>query len=424
MNQIALFIGIGLNCALSVSSALVAGYILGVFLTLPISLVIPHTYTLAIMCYEPWFYFGLPICYFTYLLAKKAAPRRKSVEETESTVISYPRLLPVLFDAIANPAVVLIGILAVLFISCNFIYLFLVACIRLYAHNPAANLPFSDHYLVLLINLSMQYFLLLKLSTIVRLISPRYHLVVNNQGILKRPFIQRKKLGLLCPEWDIQLSWKNLKLSTWTIPYSKLIKSIAHLCGIDPPSQYLIFSQPQKLRPICLPLDWLPKQKKQELLEALQHWAPNLLAEEQIRQFIIGDQPQYTPEYTELWMQALENSKVRSELKLNDTLHDGQYQIVQQLGTGGQGTAFLAVANTIISSAPKQQVFTTTIKVPSTKQVVLKEFILPTDLTINHSRGFVSDFENELAILKSIDHPDMVKLTRRICRESLRILGT
>ena len=52
----------------------------------------------------------------------------------------------------------------------------------------------------------------------------------------------------------------------------------------------------------------------------------------------------------------------------------------------------------------------TTIKLPAEERVVLKEFILPTNMTRSGQNGFASDFENELEIVKSIDHPNIVKL--------------
>ncbi|HEY9785061.1 MAG TPA: serine/threonine-protein kinase [Candidatus Obscuribacterales bacterium] len=99
--------------------------------------------------------------------------------------------------------------------------------------------------------------------------------------------------------------------------------------------------------------------------------------------------------YTELWLQALSAPPKRERLApLHEgaLLRDGLYEIVGQLGVGGQGTAYLAKS------------------LDARHEVVLKEFILPVYVDANIRRQAIEKMQNEASILRRLDNDRIVKL--------------
>lgn len=109
--------------------------------------------------------------------------------------------------------------------------------------------------------------------------------------------------------------------------------------------------------------------------------------------------PTRTQSYTALWLQSLSTATVRvrtEPLEENMLLAGGRYRIVKQIGSGGQGIAYKAVE----CDASGQAAGT----------VVLKEFILPSQSGKNVQQRTLESVEREANLLKSIDHPHVVKL--------------
>lgn len=131
---------------------------------------------------------------------------------------------------------------------------------------------------------------------------------------------------------------------------------------------------------------------RETILKAIQKWAPNAERDANVTE---GLQPPPDHSYTELWMQALSAPPKRERLKplVNGTiLKNKRYTIVNQIGTGGQGQAY--IANDTNASGT----------------VVLKEFILPVFVDVNVRKSALEQFENEAKILRQLDHPQIVKL--------------
>lgn len=131
---------------------------------------------------------------------------------------------------------------------------------------------------------------------------------------------------------------------------------------------------------------------RESVLKAIRKWAPTISRDSSVEQAL---QPPADYSYTELWLQALSAPPKRERLQpllSGVVLRDGRYKVLQTLGTGGQGQAYLA---------PDGQ---------SGQTIVLKEFILPVYVDVNVRRTALEQFENEARILRQLDHPQIVKM--------------
>jgi tRNA A-37 threonylcarbamoyl transferase component Bud32 len=98
------------------------------------------------------------------------------------------------------------------------------------------------------------------------------------------------------------------------------------------------------------------------------------------------------PSYTRLWLDALSAPPKRERLQPLEPgveLQKGNYRIVRLLGTGGQGSAYLAAEGR--------------------EQVVLKEYILPVYVDVKVKKQALEDFEHEAKILGSLHHKNIVR---------------
>jgi serine/threonine protein kinase len=73
-------------------------------------------------------------------------------------------------------------------------------------------------------------------------------------------------------------------------------------------------------------------------------------------------------------------------------LHEGRYTIKEQIGAGGQGTAYLASADGL------------------TPEVVLKEYVLPDHNNVHDRRRALKRLEDEVQILSRLNHQQIVSL--------------
>jgi hypothetical protein len=131
---------------------------------------------------------------------------------------------------------------------------------------------------------------------------------------------------------------------------------------------------------------------KDEILKAVERWAPTVPRSSDV---ITALQPPCDFSYTELWMEALTAPPKREKLKpliVGASLREHQYKVLNMLGVGGQGTAYLAEDSL------------------SSQNVVLKEFILPVYVEVGARRRALDTFEKEARLLKELSHPNVVKL--------------
>lgn len=112
--------------------------------------------------------------------------------------------------------------------------------------------------------------------------------------------------------------------------------------------------------------------------------------------------PVRTDGYTQMWLEVLATSpqRIRQDtLPQNAVIANDRYEIIGQLGSGGQGIAYLAKARPgafAIDSPPLD--------------VVLKEFVLPYHAGLTVSKKALDNIQREAALLKQLKHPQIVKL--------------
>lgn len=175
--------------------------------------------------------------------------------------------------------------------------------------------------------------------------------------------------------WGTVRSWKYL----WShISSIKLEQDILSFCAID--QTYTV--NLKNVNPI----------ERANLLQTIYKFAPK-------EAFSIEDQETFQPNqkfsYTELWLQSLSGSPQQDSLiplQKDSLLKDGIYQVIDILGAGGQGTAYLCSMSN------------------SSKRVVLKETIFPLFVDKAIKRSSIDRFEKEATVLKSLEHKGIVGL--------------
>jgi serine/threonine-protein kinase len=108
--------------------------------------------------------------------------------------------------------------------------------------------------------------------------------------------------------------------------------------------------------------------------------------------------------YTNLWLEELDTAGKRKRtrpLDTGDKVGDGGYEIIKQLGAGGQGRAYLV------------KILDQSLAFAQHEVVVLKEYVLPTktasadNLVEMQARNY---YVSEALILETLDHPAIMKI--------------
>ena len=106
--------------------------------------------------------------------------------------------------------------------------------------------------------------------------------------------------------------------------------------------------------------------------------------------------------YTTLWLEVLSGGRNRireDSLVAGSAIGNDRYEIIDRIGSGGQGTAYLARARAGALSADS----------PET-DVVLKEFCLPYYAGLAVVKKALDNIDHEAALLKKLEHPQIVRL--------------
>ena len=139
-------------------------------------------------------------------------------------------------------------------------------------------------------------------------------------------------------------------------------------------------------------LGGIPQRKL--IKQAIEFYAPHVDIDPRFLESISRAQNQ---SYTELWLESLNCPPKRDRLtplQKGDSLQSGQYQIVETIGAGGQGVAYLAREKGTNSDA----------------SVVVKEFMLPVYVDRRARQMALERFESEAKTLRGISHPNIVEL--------------
>jgi hypothetical protein len=104
--------------------------------------------------------------------------------------------------------------------------------------------------------------------------------------------------------------------------------------------------------------------------------------------------------YTDLWLDALSTSPKRlreNVLSPGTKIIDGRYEVVRQMGGGGQAVIYEAISRTSAGHGIIEQT-----------KVVLKEFVLPAHAGVNVRKRVLGNIQREADMLKDIQHPNVV----------------
>jgi tRNA A-37 threonylcarbamoyl transferase component Bud32 len=157
--------------------------------------------------------------------------------------------------------------------------------------------------------------------------------------------------------------------------------------------RYICF-KPKYGKPLKVKLEKIATAKHwTELLAAINVWS-NAYVDLDPNLFDNLNVDQHDPTYTQLWLDALLAPPRREKLQaltVGTSLKQGEYILEHKLGTGGQGSAYLA-------------------RTPDGRRVVLKEYILPLYVEAKVRRQALDSFEHEASILRSLKHPNIVEL--------------
>jgi len=146
-----------------------------------------------------------------------------------------------------------------------------------------------------------------------------------------------------------------------------------------------------------------------EFISALKTWAPQAVHDCRFpTDKASGAVDDHT--FTKLWFKYYSIGAGRRrarQLTACDRLGDGRYRIVDRIGGGGQGTAYLAVDESGLTPAATEER-----KLPAcdVTEVVLKEYILPVHRGQKVMEQSAEKLKQEAEILRKIDHANIVKL--------------
>ncbi len=105
--------------------------------------------------------------------------------------------------------------------------------------------------------------------------------------------------------------------------------------------------------------------------------------------------------YTQIWLESLHGAKSRvstDDLQKGKMLSDGRFEILSKLGSGGQGSVYLATERGLSCVSGSERL------------VALKEFILPEHAGHGAVQRMLSDLESEASLMDRLRHGGIVKL--------------
>ncbi len=139
------------------------------------------------------------------------------------------------------------------------------------------------------------------------------------------------------------------------------------------------------------------------LIALIRRYAPNALSNElEEKNFLLE-----SSSYTDIWMDTLHQKQERQrsgELNHGAVLSNERFVVVKKLGSGGQGTAYLATVQYICDKVLNES------ENSGVEMVVLKEFILPGFDNPALLSEIVARIQHEALLLKSLNHRQIVRV--------------
>lgn len=139
------------------------------------------------------------------------------------------------------------------------------------------------------------------------------------------------------------------------------------------------------------------------LIGFIKRFAPHALSSELEARSLISE----TSSYADIWMDTLHQRQFRKrvdELEQGASLSNERFTVVRKLGSGGQGTAYLATVQYLCDR------FLNESENSDVEMVVLKEFILPGFENPALLTEIVARIQHEALLLKSLNHRQIVRV--------------
>ncbi len=254
------------------------------------------------------------------------------------------------------------------------------------------------------------YYFFAALTGLAALAGCTYYLQPTHIGISKygiRYLIKRRFVNLVGPLVD----WKKVK-------HIQLLRPP----GKTTPQDWLVCFNSSAAPLLKLKLGAIAKtDERAQLLSGIDKFAPDKTRDSELVELLT---PAHNHSYTELWLKALSAPPKRERLTpllAGVKLKDGRYEVLGQLGVGGQGTAYLALDHQALpdtaaiesrsaAMASGGAAGSTSQRAGLDSSIVLKESILPVYVDVNVRREALERFQNEALMLSKLDHPQIVKL--------------
>jgi serine/threonine protein kinase len=222
---------------------------------------------------------------------------------------------------------------------------------------------------------------------------------------------------LVCPDglyvqWRQRLQQPRKLLARWSELSYLDLEMITDRTKMS--EQYIVLRQSGEKEARVKISGILESRDRIELLKAIRSWAPEVPRNPEITSLL---EPQPETSYTELWLSALTSASDRvslTPLAEGALLKEGKYRICRKIAMGGQGTAYAALRLDLPGepeSAESLQAAESDQAAESHQaKVVLKEYVLPTQVGHAARKQSIESLQNEAAILGKLSHENVVRL--------------
>lgn len=214
---------------------------------------------------------------------------------------------------------------------------------------------------------------------------------------LLRFFMQPNKLTLDKDGMSLRHIFRGACLSRKQVKWSEFSRvTLQKPKGTTAPEQWFVsFHRTNGKKPFNLSFAAIKGDyDREQFLANIEKHAQHLTRDHELIEVF---KPAQKQSYTELWLQSLTTPPKRERLAPlipGQVLKSGRYTITEQLGTGGQGIAYLGTS-TDSSLSPR---------------IVVKEFVLPVFVDKSARRQALEKFEREAVLLQGLSHPRVVQL--------------